>query len=260
MNTMRIYAVVKRHMLLTFRSFDRLSNIIYWPLISIVTWGIAGLWMEGKSQSMEAVAALLIGVSFWQVVVRVHVETAKGVLEELFSQNLVNLFATPITFFEWVVAILILGLINMFAVLASTALMVYLLFGLNIFMIGWMAVPLAISFLISGWVTGLFMSGLFIYWGMSVFEVLFMLVWAFAPFCAIYYPVSILPAWVQSVSKFLPMTYAFESMRAVIFAGPNIINNLLMSFGLNFIYFILMLFFFKYMFEKSKKRGLARLT
>ena len=76
---------------------------------------------------------------------------------------------------------------------------------------------------------------------------------------AIYYPLNMLPHWLQVISKCLPMTYVFEVMRGVLTGKPTPASYVSISFALDFIYLALSLLFFWYMFTLSKEKGLARL-
>ena len=81
----------------------------------------------------------------------------------------------------------------------------------------------------------------------------------FAPFSAVYYPVSVLPKWGQMIAHALPTTYIFEGMREVLYQHTFSWPMFLKSIALNLIYLLLSMGFFKYMFEKSRAKGLARL-
>ena len=81
----------------------------------------------------------------------------------------------------------------------------------------------------------------------------------FAPFSAVFYPVAILPHWAQSISWTLPTTYVFEGMRQILNHQPFPYTFIFYSFILNILYLSFSIFLFKTMFEKSRKKGLARL-
>ena len=202
---------------------------------------------------------ILTGLILWQIVFRVNLEIAKGLFEELLSHNVVNLFASPLTLGEWIVALMAMGVINMFLVTGCCAIIVWLLYGINMFILGWTLIPLMLSLLIAGWFIGFFICGLLIYWGLKAQDFVFTVGWVFAPFSAIYYPLHILPHWLQMVGKCLPMTYVFEAMRAVLATGTLPLKGMGMSFFLDFLYMFLSLLFFYYMFERSKEKGFARL-
>lgn len=255
----RIWAIILRHLLLTTRSADKISNVFYWPLINIVLWGVTGVWLQETSKAPNLALTLLTCLVLWQIVIRVNVETAKGVLEELLSHNLVNIFSTPITFWQWLSALLILGILNMAVVTLSGSFIVYLFYGINIFNIGLIIIPVMLLLLISGWSIGLIICASLINFGLNAQDFLYMLVWAFAPFSAVYYPLSVMPPLVRSIAKALPMSYVFESVRIII--SQNIIPTkmLIISLLLNILYFTLSCLLFYFAFKKSLNKGLARL-
>ncbi len=255
----RIMAIVRRHFLLTFRRADRIINVLYWPFLNIVLWGITSMWMQQQSQNANIITMILTGLILWQIVFRVNLETAKGLFEELLSHNVVNLFSTPLSLAEWIVAMMILGVINLILVMVCCSLAVWLLYGINILVLGWSLIPFMLSLLIAGWFIGFFICGLLINWGLKAQDFVFTVGWVFAPFSAIYYPLNVLPHWLQVIGKCLPMTYVFEVMRGVLTNEPVPPYYLTMSFILDFIYLTLSLLFFWYMFENSRTKGLARL-
>lgn len=255
----RIRAIVRRHFMLTFRRADRIINVLYWPFLNIVLWGITSMWMQQQSQNTNLITMVLTGLILWQIVFRVNLETAKGLFEELLSHNVVNLFSTPLTLGEWIVGMMALGVINMFLVLACCSIAVWLLYGINILVLGWSLLAFMLSLLIAGWFIGFFICGLLIYWGLKAQDFVFTVGWIFSPFSAIYYPLSILPSWLQTIGKCLPMTYVFEAMRGVLTTGQYDRSYLIKSFALDALYLTLSLLFFLYMFEKSKEKGLSRL-
>ncbi len=258
-NFQHVWAIVIRHWRLTFRGFDRIFNVFYWPLLNIVIWGITSVWLQQQAKQPHIVAMILTGLIFWQIVFRVNLETAKSLFEELINQNLVNLFATPLTLYEWIVAIMLLGIINMILVMMCGITAVWFLYNFNMLVLGWSIIPFMLSLLISGWFIGFFICGLLIYWGVKAQDFIYTIGWTFAPFSAIYYPLEVLPQWVQYISRLLPMTYVFESMRYMLKNGTIPLSQLSLSYGLNVLYLIGSLLFFKRMFEKSKEKGLARL-
>ena len=77
----RIMAIVRRHFLLTFRRLDRILNVLYWPFLNIVLWGITSVWMQQSGGQPNLVAMILTGLILWQIVFRVNLEIAKGSLK-----------------------------------------------------------------------------------------------------------------------------------------------------------------------------------
>jgi ABC-2 type transport system permease protein len=260
MNLHRINAVIVRHLYLFPRTLERWAETIYWPIIDLVVWGLTSRWVETAGSEVPRLALILLtGVVFWQVVWRANYEISVNLLEEFWNQNLVNLFATPLTVGEWSVGLVILGLIKNVLTLLVGAGTVWLLYRLNIFAVGWLILPFLFSLLISGWFMGFAGAGVIIYYGRKVQSIAWIAGFALAPFSAVYYPVDVLPGWAQTVAYALPMTYIFEGMRDILHGAPMPLRDLLMSFGLNAAYLVASMLFFGWMFERSRNRGLGRL-
>ena len=130
----RINAVIMRHLYLFPRTLERWAESIYWPVIDLVVWGLTSKWVETAGSSVPQLALILLtGVVFWQVVWRANYEISVNLLEEFWNQNMVNLFATPLSVWEWSVGLVVLGLIKNVLTLAIGAGAVWVLYRLNIF-------------------------------------------------------------------------------------------------------------------------------
>jgi ABC-2 type transport system permease protein len=260
MSFRRIAAMVMRHLYMFPRTLERWSESIYWPVLDLVLWGLTTRWVETARGGVSHLAlAVLTAVVFWQVVWRANYEISVNLLEEVWSHNLVNLFATPLSVWEWSVSLIVLGILKNILTLAVGAGAVGLLYQMNLFSVGWMMLPFLFSLLMSGWFIGFTASGVIIRYGQSVQSVAWMAGYALAPFSAVFYPVEVLPRWAQTIAAALPMTYVFEGMRQVLRGGRPPVSELAISFGLNLLYLALSVLFFGWMFEKSRERGLARL-
>ncbi len=259
MKMYRICALVRRHFLLSFRRLNRLFNVVYWPFINIVIWGFTSVWIQQLIKDPSFAQSILIGLVCWQIVFRVNLEIAKGLFEELIHQNLVNLFSTPLTWLEWVIAMMVMGCINMVFVMTFSSLFVWLLYRINIFILGWYLVPFSLLLLLSGWFIGFFICGLLIYWGLKAQDFVYTIGYLFAPFSAIFYPVQALPYSAQVISHSLPTTPIFEAIRHLLKTGICPPGLLIKSLTLNILYLALALGFFYVQFQRSKVRGLGRL-
>jgi ABC-2 type transport system permease protein len=256
----RIDAVIMRHLYLFPRTLERWAETIYWPVIDLVVWGLTSKWVETAGSNVSQLALILLtGVVFWQVVWRANYEISVNLLEEFWNQNMVNLFATPLTVWEWSVGLVVLGLIKNVLTLAIGAGAVWVLYRLNIFAVGWLMLPFLFSLLISGWFMGFAGAGVIVYYGRKVQSIAWIAGFALAPFSAVYYPLEVLPGWARAIASTLPMTYIFEGMRKVLRGGPMPLQDLLVSFGLNFLYLALAIGFFAWMFDCSREKGFGRL-
>jgi ABC-2 type transport system permease protein len=63
---------------------------------------------------------------------------------------------------------------------------------------------------------GIFVSGLVLRHGLGAESIVWTLMFGLMPLSCIYYPVTVLPHWLQYVAWALPPTYVFEGMRALL--------------------------------------------
>ncbi len=255
----RIWAVFLRYFYLSTK-LDQLADLFYWPALEILLWGITSIWIQGQGDHVPHIAmAVLTGLVFWQIIWRGNYEVTVNLLEEFWSRNLVNLFSTPLKIGEWILSIMLMGVFKILVSMFFGALLVWLLYTLNVFSLGWAFLPFVASLALSGWFMGFLSAGVIIYFGKRVQMLAWMMAYIFAPFSAVYYPVTALPTWAQWIAHALPTTYIFEGMRKVLYENTFSLHILLMSFALNIVYLTATIFFFKFMFEKSREKGLARL-
>ena len=258
MNKARIGALILRHLYNFKHRTDRWFDAFYWPLMDILLWGLTSAYIRDASTAIpNLVMILLTGLVFWQTVWRSQYEITTNLLEEMWSRNLVNLFATPLSIYEWMVGVVFLGVVKMFITVGFSFLLVFFMYQVNIFKIGWLLLPLIGLLLMSGWYIGFIVSGILVRYGTRIQTLAWSGVYLLAPFSAIYYPVKSLPLWAQKVAQFVPTSYVFEGMRAVLFEGKMDLMMLAKSGGLSIIYLIISGFFFVWMFNKSRKIGLS---
>jgi ABC-2 type transport system permease protein len=257
----RAWAIVLRHTRHMSHSFARLSDIFYWPLVDIVLWGYAGIWVGTGQEHGSALAIVLLTASvLWELVVKVNCGISVNLLEEIWSHNVSNLFCTPLQLAEWIIGTTLVALWIMVCTAVFLGFIVRWFYSFNLLTIGYVLLPIAASLVLSGMVIGFFASALLIYWGYKVDALVFMIGWAFAPISGVYYPIEILPTWLRMFASVLPMPYVFDALRKVIATGEVASRDLSISFVLNIVYLIVTLVFFKYMYEKSRERGLSRLA
>ncbi|HSW86903.1 MAG TPA: ABC transporter permease [Rhabdochlamydiaceae bacterium] len=255
----RIWAVCLRYYYF-FGKLDHLCDLMFWPAMDILLWGITSIWIQKNEQGIPNVAlAILTGLVLWQSLWRACYEVSVNLLQEFWNRNLVNLFSTPLKLREWMCSIMLVGLSKILIALTFGSLLVWILYSLNIFSIGWAFLPFAASLTISGWILGFLSASIIIYFGLRVQMLAWMTAYLFIPFSAVYYPVNALPKWAQSFSHALPTSYIFEGMRQILYEQTFSGAKLGISFGLNALYFVLSIILFRFMFEKSRNKGLSRL-
>ena len=243
------------------KNYEEVAELFFWPSVELLLWGVTAFFIKTINPDFgKILIAIVAGLIFWHIVWRNQYEMNWNLLKELWNDNLINLFSTPLRFSEWIVANLILGFIKMVVGFSFASMLAFVLYEVNIFSLGFHLLLFMMLLMTSGWCIGFFMVGFIMRYGQRVQ----IFAWGFAaiisPFAAIYYPVSILPHWAQIISKAIPMSYIFEGIREVIMTGNFSIEKILTSLILNLFYIILGLIYLNLSFKKILAKGLIKAT
>ena len=258
MSRSRILGVFFRYWRALFRGSHAVADLLYWPFVDILLWGLTSVWIQQQQNVPQLPLILMTGLIFWHIAWRGSIDIPSNLLLEFWNRNLVNLFSTPLKISEWGLGVILLCLVKLCITITYGALCVYILYALNVFTVGWAFLPFAASLLVFGWSVGFLAASLIIYCGQRFEAFAWMFAFIFAPFSGVFYPVAVLPAWAQVLSWSLPTTYIFEGMRIVLMGGAFPFGYLASSAALNVLYLGLAFSIFRFAFEKSRVKGLAR--
>lgn len=256
----RVWAVILRHLYTFYHTGDRIVDAFYWPSVDIIIWGltISALQKQGHGTVLP-ISMVLIGVILWYILLRGQYEITVSLLEELWSENFGNLFSTPLTMAEWITGLCLLGFLKLFLTVTLTAGLAYFLYAVNIFRLGFVLIPFIVSLLLMGWGFGMVIAGLFLRYGTDIQTLAWAGGFALMPFSAVYYPLSSLPHWMQTLSYMLPSAYIFEGMRMVLFTGTIPYDMIAKSLFLNVLFIAIALVFFVRSFQYARRKGLGHL-
>jgi ABC-2 type transport system permease protein len=214
----RIWAMLLRYLYLLRSSWPRTLELLYWPTLQMVIWGFMSQFLYVNSNYVfRAFGVLLAAVMLWDVLFRGQLGLSISFLEEMWARNLGHLFMTPLRPFEWVAALLSMSLIRVMIGVVPAALLAIVLYHYSIFSLGLPLIAFFAVLLVMGWALGLAICGLILRQGMGAESLAWLAVFTLSPVSAVYYPVSILPPWLQHIAWALPSTYVFEGMRALLF-------------------------------------------
>lgn len=253
----RIYGIVLRYYFYFKHSIDRLSDVFYWPTIDLVLWGITSTYLRSIAPDASQIVLIIIsGLLFWIIVWRGQYEVTVNLLSDLWDKNLVNMFVAPLKFSEWVAAFIIMGITKTVISFGFASILAFFLYKVNIFVYGFNMIPFILLLLMFGWAVGFFIAGVILRYGTKLQALAWSTIYVISPFSAVYYPVSILPKWAQTVAYFIPTSHIFEGTREVLASGHVDPQKLLISLGLNVIYLGLALWYLKKSFDTVLIRGL----
>jgi ABC-2 type transport system permease protein len=235
----RIAALVKRYMYLLRSSGVRLIELIYWPFLQMLTWGFLQKYLADTTSPLAMAAGVLIGsVLLWDILFRSKIGFSTTFIEEMWSRNLGNLLTSPLRPFELVIGLSVWSIIRLLVGMVPVTFAAYFIFGFNLLDLG---LPLAAFFgvlVLTSWALGLIAAGVILRYGLGAEELAWSLAFLLLPLCCVYYPVSVLPDWLQPVALALPPTHVFEGMRSILLHNTFDVTQLWWALGLNAIYLV----------------------
>lgn len=253
----RIYGVVLRHLYLHRRSMARLMETFYWPLLDLLVWGFITVYLQRYREGLPGFVIFFIGaLILWDILFRSQQGISISFLEEMWSRNLMNLFVSPLRPGEFIIATMVISILKLLSASAVTISLAWVLYSFNLFMIGLSLIPFILSLTVMGWSIGILTTSIIMRYGQKAEVLAWGLAFLFQPISAVFYPVSVLPEFLQVVARFVPAAHIFEGMRAVIAGGGFPVEELIWAAGLDGIYLIGSILFFYAMFRSVKVRGL----
>ena len=256
MNWNKIYALSLRHLYLIKGSFPRILDLIYWPTIQIFLWGFISKFFTLSSSFYENTVGIILSAAIlYDFLFRSSISYNMMFLEEIWSRNFTNLFIAPIKISEIIAALTFTAIFRTLIGLIPAALLAIPLFDVSIFKIGIPLIFLLITLYIFGVTLGLLVTSGLVRFGPSFENIAWASLFFLAPLGCIYYPIEILPDWLQIIAKLLPLVHIFEEMRNVLI--HDIVNyyQILKAIIISFIYFVFGIIVFYLSYEGAKNRG-----
>jgi ABC-2 type transport system permease protein len=213
----RILALVERHAYLLLKSWPRMLSMAYYPTVTMIMWGFVTVYLRPTSNFLADAPGLFIGaVLLWDILFRGQLGVSLTFFEEMYSRNLGNLFVSPLRAWELIVGQLLMSVLRTLIGVGAACVFAWLLFHYSIFSLGFALLAFFFNLIVCGWAIGLAVSGLVLRWGLGAEELAWAAVFLLAPVSGVYYPIGVLPGWLQSVAHAVPTSYVFEGMRAVL--------------------------------------------
>ncbi len=253
----RIRALMLRYYFLYSKSTFRVLDIFFWPFMDLLVWGFVSMYLLKMGGGVPAFITFLIGaIIFWDILYRAQQAVTVSFLEDVWSRNLLNIFVAPVRISEFVAATYLVGMIQAIIVLVMMSVLALWFYSFNIFTIGVWLAPFFVNLLLMGWVIGLVTTALILRFGQAAEVLAWAVPFLVQPLAAVFYPVEVLPPWLQVVSNAIPATHVFEGMREVLKGTGLSITHLTAAFALNAVYLVAAALFFRHMFNKARMLGL----
>ena len=256
MNFNKIYGLSLRHIYLIKSSFPRILDLIYWPTIQIFLWGfISKFFTLDSVYYSNTVGVILTAAILYDFLFRTSISYNVMFLEEIWSRNFTNLFIAPIKISEIITALTLTTIVRTLIGLIPASLIAIPLFGVSIFKLGLPLLFLLIALYIFGITLGLIVTSGLIRFGPSFENIAWASLFFLAPLGCIYYPIEILPEWLQIVSKLLPLVHIFEEMRNILINGTVNYLQIIKAISISSLYLLLGIAIFYLSYYGARVRG-----
>ena len=245
-----------RHFYLIKASLPRIVDLIYWPTVQIILWGFVSKFFTMHSSYFNNTAGIILSAAIlYDFLFRSSISYNMLFLEEIWSRNLINLFVSPIKISEIVIALTCTALLRTMIGLVPAVLIAIPLFGISLLELGYPLILLLLSLYIFGITLGLLVTAGLVRFGPSFENIALASLFFIAPIGCIYYPVEILPNWLQPIALALPLAHIFEETRSILITNTVHYSNIYYALMLNMIYLFLAICTFYYSFKTAKIKG-----
>jgi ABC-2 type transport system permease protein len=252
----RIAAMVERYWYLLRSSWPRLIEIIYWPAVQMLMWGFLQIYVSQTDSFFARAGGTFIGaVLLWDVLFRGQLGFSVSFLEEMWSRNLANLMMSPLKPVEFVIALMVMSIVRLTIGMVPVSLLAIAFFGFNLWGLGLALAAFFANLLLTSWAIGIFVSGLVLRNGLGAENLAWTIMFVFLPLTCVYYPVAVLPVWLQYVAWALPPTYVFEGMRALLTDQVFRADLMLQALGLNVVFFAAGAVAFLKLLDSARRHG-----
>jgi ABC-2 type transport system permease protein len=252
----RIGAMVLRYYYLMRSSWPRLLELIYWPMVQMLMWGFLQSYVDQNASFFARAGGTFIGaVLLWDILFRGQLGFSISFLEEMWARNMGNLMMSPLRPGEFIAALMIMSIVRLAIGMVPVTFLAMGFFGFNLYGFGFALAAFFMNLILTSWAVGIFVSGIVLRNGMGAESMAWTIMFLLLPLTCVYYPVSILPDWLQVVAWALPPTYVFEGMRALLVDQVFRADLMVQAFALNALLFAGSVVAFLALLKSARRHG-----
>ena len=213
MSISRIKGILLQELYITKRSLEVIMDLFFFSFVFVIAFGFVTKSLTADVSTNTA-KFLLLGILLWEIIRITQYSMSVGALWNVWSHNLSNMFVAPISLKEYMLAHVVSGGIKALIVFGGLSIVAANLFGLNVLDLGLNNLVLHfINLTIFSWSVGIILLGVIFRFGTRIQALAWGLVYIFQPLTAAFFPVKILPPFLQTLAYTLPPTYVFEAAR-----------------------------------------------
>jgi ABC-2 type transport system permease protein len=257
MKAHRINAVILRHVYEVRRNFDRITDLIYWPVLDIIVWGFFTIYLARGNRLQPGMVSFLLGATIlWGMFFAFQRDMAVGFIDELWSRNLINLFSTPLSVWEYMTGLILVNVLKVLIGVMAASLIAWGAYSFNIFPWVPQFLPYIANLMFFALAIGIVITGLVFRFTTKIQALAWSSAALLQPLSCVFYPISALPKRLRWIAWMLPTAHSFEGMRSVLAGKGFSAIHFWWGAGLNVVYFALAIGAFHAIFEASRRRGL----
>jgi ABC-2 type transport system permease protein len=231
------YAIFLRYWYLLLSTPQRLVQVFIWSTFDIVLWGFVTKYLGTFGVDGFNFTTVLLGsLVFWQFITRIQQGFIMVFLEDSWTRNFINIFASPMTIREYLAGIVAASLSTGMMAIVFGAIFAGLLFGLTM-------PPLILPFLVYALILSLFAvtlgmisSAIVLRFGPTAEWFAWPIPAVLQPLVGVFYPITVMPAWAQMTAGLLPPTYVFQSLRDTLSGAAVVWSDLAIGLALSFVF------------------------
>jgi ABC-2 type transport system permease protein len=252
----RVRAIVRRHAYLFLKSWPRVVSTMYYPTVTMVLWAFITVYLQPSASFLQDAPGFFIGaVLLWDVLYRGQLGVSLTFIEEMYARNLGNLFVSPLRLGEFIAGQLAMSVVRALIGVGGACVFAWILFRYSIFSFGFALIPFFVLLVAFSWAIGLAVSSIILRAGLGAEEIAWAAIFLLAPVSGVYYPVEVLPAWLQAVAVALPTAHVFEGMRALLLHHSFRWDHFWWAAALDVVYYAIGVLMFRAAMAKARERG-----
>ncbi len=251
-----IQAIIYRYFSILRNSPDRVMGLYIWMFIEIVQWGFISTYLNEIVSGFNAMSVFFGALLLSQFNTRIMLNINMTFFEDMWARNFLNMFASPIRVSEYLLGLVTCGVITSFIGLLLALAMALAIFGFSPLSYGLPLFGFVFILYLFGIALGILGCAIVLARGPSSEWFIWPIPALIIPFVGVYYPIRILPHWMQQFSVILPPRYVFENVRNVLTGQPFHLSDLAVGTALALVYLVLTSAIFLRVYRKAMRTGI----
>ena len=252
--TMAVYAVVARNMVMGVRNVFFFFELLFWPIVGVLS---IGLMTRFLGLTPEQGAFVLVGTLALSIVNVCQLEVAYAMLLDVWSKSVKHQFMAPIGIRHLTLGAWLVGLVRGFVIFVLLAALAAWAFDFHVLRPGvWPVTAFLAGCFLTSLVVGVFVCALITLFGTRVEAFAWASVNLVLVLAGIYYPVSVLPPPVAALAAAIPLTYFLDAYRSHFGFASEFTAPVTTGLALSAVYVALAHWAFRAAIERARQTGL----